>query len=102
MVIAVFVTVPSDKADTLAKMLVKKRVCACVNIVSGVASYFWWEGKIDSAQESLLMIKTTREKFQNLKEVVEENHPYSVPEIIALDINQINDKYKKWLVGEVK
>lgn len=58
MVIAVLVTIPAKDAQNLAKMLLTERVCACVNIIEGVKSLFWWDGKIDEAQESLLVIKT--------------------------------------------
>jgi periplasmic divalent cation tolerance protein len=57
MAIAVFVTIPENEAENLAKMLVKERVCACVNVVKGVKSFFWWQDKLDEANEALLVIK---------------------------------------------
>ena len=100
MAIAVLVTIPNENAQGLAKVLLEERVCACVNIVSGVKSFFWWEGKIDEAQESLLIIKTKDALFGKLQTVVKENHPYSVPEIISLKIDDINKEYLAWLNKE--
>ncbi|UCD16062.1 MAG: divalent-cation tolerance protein CutA [Candidatus Omnitrophota bacterium] len=102
MALAVFVTIPSKDSEKLTKILLEKRVCACVNILSGVKSYFWWEGKIDTAQECLLVIKTKDSLFSRLKKVVKANHPYEVPEIIAFKIDKINKEYLNWLLDEVK
>lgn len=102
MAIAVFVTVPHKDASKLVNALLSERVCACVNIISKVDSYFWWQGKINRAQESLLMIKTKDAMFHRLKELVEKNHPYEVPEIIAFKIDKGNKKYLNWIAAEVK
>ncbi len=100
MAIAVLVTIPNENAEKLAKTLLQERVCACVNIVSGVKSFFWWEGKIDEAQESLLVIKTKDALFGKLQTLVKENHPYSVPEIISFKIDGINQEYLSWVNKE--
>ncbi|MFH1768407.1 MAG: divalent-cation tolerance protein CutA [Candidatus Omnitrophota bacterium] len=100
MVIIVFVTVPQDKADDLTKKIVNERLCACVNKIEAVTSYFWWENKIDQEKEALLIIKTQKILYNKLKETIEQNHPYSVPEIIAMDASEVNEKYKQWLLTE--
>lgn len=100
MAIAVLVTIPNENAQDLAKVLLQERVCACVNIISGVKSLFWWEGKIDEAQESLLIIKTKDALFGKLQTLVKENHPYSVPEIISFKIDDINQEYLAWINKE--
>jgi len=97
MAIVVLVTIPEDKAKSLAELLLKAKVCACVNIIPAVRSYFWWEGKIDQANEAILMIKTRDELFLKVKKVVKDNHPYTVPEIIAVKISKINSEYLGWL-----
>lgn len=102
MAIIVFVTIPVEKAQDLTKILLNKRVCACVNIINNVKSYFWWQGKIDYAQEALLIIKTEDSLFPILKQVVTENHPYEVPEIVSVNIDNINEPYLKWLKGEIR
>ena len=96
----IFVTIPEKKAKSLAKILLKNRVCACVNIVKGIESLFLWEGKIDEAKEALLIIKTKKSQFSKLKRTITKNHPYSVPEIIAFEIDKINKPYRQWLYKE--
>lgn len=97
----VLVTVPKDKAKNLANILLQEKVCACVNIIGGLESFFWWEGKIDAETESLLIIKTKDSSFSKLEELIKKNHPYSVPEIIGFQIDKINKSYLDWLNKEV-
>ncbi|MFA6281645.1 MAG: divalent-cation tolerance protein CutA [Candidatus Omnitrophota bacterium] len=100
MVIAVMVTIPEKDAEGLIKMLLSERVCACVNVIKGVESFFWWEGKIDQAQEVILIIKTKEALFVKLKQLIKNNHPYKVPEIISFKIDSINQEYLDWLNKE--
>lgn len=101
MIIAVLVTIPKDKALALTKILLERRVCACVNIIKEVNSFFWWEGKIDQAKESYLIIKTEAKKFNSLKKLIEANHPYQVPEIVAINIAKVNKPYHAWLKAQI-
>lgn len=100
MAILVLVTIPQDKAKFLAELLLNNKLCACVNILNGVQSFFWWDGKIDQENESLLLIKTKSSLFSELEKLIISNHPYTVPEIIALKIDKINKKYLDWLNKE--
>jgi periplasmic divalent cation tolerance protein len=100
MAIVVLVTIPEKEAENLAKSLLRERVCACINIIKGVKSLFWWEGKIDEAEEALLVIKTKESLFTKLKTLIKNNHPYSVPEIISFKIDKINKEYLDWLNKE--
>jgi periplasmic divalent cation tolerance protein len=100
MAIAVLVTIPEKDAEALATMLVSERVCACVNIIKGVRSLFWWKGKINTADEVILIIKTKDSLYAKLKTMIKNNHPYSVPEIISFKIDQINQEYMEWLNKE--
>jgi periplasmic divalent cation tolerance protein len=101
--IVVFVTASSsEEASKIAESLLQQRKAACVNIVSGVASSFWWKGKIDSAQELLLVIKTRASMLPKVVALVKEVHSYEVPEIIALPIVGGNDDYLRWIGNEVK
>jgi len=93
----VFVTTPQKDAKKIASYVVSKKLAACANIVSNVKSLFWWEGKIDSASESLLIIKTQKKLFNKLKKAIQSKHPYDVPEIIAFGIIQGNVEYLKWI-----
>ena len=69
-------------------------------MLEGVDSYFWWEGKIDEAKESLLLIKTKKALFDKLRQTIEVHHPYDVPEIVGIGMDKVNDSYLRWL-GEV-
>jgi len=98
MYIVVFVTVPTKaKAKIIADFLLNKKLVACVNILSKVDSYFWWDEKIDKAKELLLIIKTKKKLFPKLVKAVKSKHPYTVPEIIALPIILGNKSYLDWL-----
>jgi len=97
----VLVTIPKGSARKMVKVLLKKRACACVNIISNVESFFWWQGKIDVAKEALLIIKTKKSHFSKLKSLVKANHPHEVVEIIGIEINKINSEYRQWLNKEV-
>ena len=96
--IIVLVTAGSEEeAHSMAELLVKGKKAACVNIVPAVDSLFWWEGKIESARESLLLVKTKASLFPEIVELVNRAHSYEVPEIIALPIIAGSDDYLKWL-----
>ncbi len=101
--IVVFVTVPSqEEARALGRVLLEKKLVACVNIVSDVDSFFWWEGKIDRAGECLLILKTRYSVFQALTAVVKAQHSYSVPEIIALPVIAGQKDYLAWIDETVR
>ena len=101
--IVVFVTAGTEEeARGIAEVLLDKRKAACVNIVPKVDSLFWWQGKLDSAQESLLIIKTKASLLPDVVSLVKGIHSYEVPEIIAMPIIGGNEDYLKWLNSEVK
>lgn len=91
----------TEEAQRLADLLLEKRLAACVNIVPGVNSRFWWQGKQDAAEESLLIVKTKAARLEAIVGLVKENHSYSVPEVIALPIIGGNRDYLDWLDKEV-
>lgn len=96
--IVVFVTASSkEEAEKITQGLLKDKLAACVNITTGVDSYFWWQGKIDSAKEALLVIKTRKKLFDKLAKKVKKLHSYEIPEIIALPIIKGNKKYLEWI-----
>lgn len=96
--IVVFVTAANRKeAQNIASALVRHKLAACVNIMEKVHSLFWWQGRVDSAQEALLIIKTRRALLSKLIKKVQSLHSYEVPEIIALPIIAGNKKYLKWI-----
>ncbi|MCS6907172.1 MAG: divalent-cation tolerance protein CutA [Anaerolineales bacterium] len=100
--ILVLITAPSrEAAEQLARQLLQERLAACVNLVSGVQSLYWWEGEIQSELEALLIVKARKEGFQeHFIPFVRQHHPYEVPEILALPILAGNEEYLKWALGE--
>jgi len=101
--IAVLITVGSDKeAKKIADVLLSERKAACINIIPNVGSLFWWKEQLDSAQESLLIVKTKSALLKDIIETIKELHSYEVPEIIALPIIGGNQDYLQWIDNEVK
>ena len=101
--IVILVTTSADEeAHKIADVLLTKRKVACVNIVPRVNSFFWWQDKIDSDQESLLIIKTKASLLDEIVALVREIHSYDTPEIIALPIVGGNQYYLEWIDKEVK
>jgi len=100
--IVLFITTDSTKeARQISKLLLKQRKVACVNIISEVDSLFWWEDKLDSAQEKLLIAKTKASLLPEIINLVKEVHSYTVPEIIALPIVGGNQEYLEWIEESV-
>jgi periplasmic divalent cation tolerance protein len=97
----VLITAPADKAPGLAHGIVEQKLAACVNRVPGVQSTYWWEGKIESAAEDLLIAKTDKLKVKGLIKYVKAKHPYSVPEVIGLRIKEANRDYLRWIADSL-
>ena len=86
-----------EEAHKIAELLVTEKKAACVNIVARVDSLFRWKGKIDSARESLLLVKTRASLVSEIISLVKQAHSYDVPEIIALPIIGGSEEYLNWL-----
>lgn len=94
----VFITAKDkEEAQKIADSLIIKKLAACVNIIDKIESKFWWEGKVDSSLEVLLIVKTKESLFEKLRAEVRSMHSYEVPEIIAMPIVAIDKDYEKWL-----
>ncbi len=87
-------------AEALAATLVERRLAACVNVLSGLRSVYRWRGRIENAQEVLLLIKTTAERFTELKDALVSLHPYSLPEVLAFESRDGLDRYLDWVRTE--
>ncbi len=99
----VLVNTPPDHAARIARALVEARLAACVNVIPNVTSVYHWQGKIEEAAESTLLIKTRSELVDELTRAVKSIHPYSVPEVIALPLEAAgNPEYLSWLRIETK
>jgi len=94
-------TCPVDQATRLARALLEERLVACVNVVPRVESHYWWEGKITTDAEALLVMKTRAEVVDALIVRLRALHPYEVPEIVALEIVAGNVQYLEWIGANV-
>ena len=90
------------EAKKISGHLLRRKLIACANIVKGVKSLFWWEGKIDSASEVLLVMKSRKAVFPKIVKEVKANHSYQVPEIIALPVVAGQKDYLSWVKESVK
>ena len=90
-----------QQAKLIGKSLVKERLAACVNIIDGMQSIYWWEGEVNEDNETVLIAKTGEQLLQKVIERVKELHSYSVPCIVALPVIDGNKEYLKWINGEI-
>ena len=94
----VLVTAPDLKlARKLAKAALQARLIACANLLPKIESHYWWQGKIESGAEVLLLLKTTAARLKALEKLIVANHPYDTPEFIVLRVNRGNRRYLDWL-----
>jgi periplasmic divalent cation tolerance protein len=102
--IVVLVTCGSRaEARKIARLVVEERLAACANVAGApVESVYRWKGKVESAKEFLVMIKTTRPRFAKLRAAILEAHSYDVPEIIALPIAMGSAPYLEWIAESVR
>jgi periplasmic divalent cation tolerance protein len=99
----VLVTAPDVKtARRLAQAALKARLIACANLVPRIESHYWWQGKIESGAEVLMLLKTTTTRLAALEELVRAEHPYDTPEFIVLPITRGSRRYLDWIQNSVK
>ncbi|OGQ97238.1 MAG: cytochrome C biogenesis protein CcdA [Deltaproteobacteria bacterium RIFOXYD12_FULL_57_12] len=90
-----------EDAQRLARTLVERKVAACVQIVGPLTSIYQWQGKVEEAGEYLCIAKSRQDLFDELRQIIAANHPYEVPEILALPISAGSDSYLAWLNQEL-
>jgi periplasmic divalent cation tolerance protein len=90
-----------DDARKIAKHLVERRIAACVNLVPRIESIYRWQGKVESSQEWLLIIKTTASQFSAVRDAISELHSYDVPECICVAIEDGGEEYLNWIADSV-
>jgi periplasmic divalent cation tolerance protein len=89
------------EAKSCATELVKQKLAGCVNLITGVTSFYQWEGELREDSECLLVIKTTHVNYENVESFLKANHSYDVPEIIAVPITQGSEDYLNWLNNSI-
>ncbi len=98
----VLTTLPSAADhETFAAAIVEKKLAACVQILPEMTSVYVWKGKVEKDDERLLLIKTLPERLDELERFIVENHPYEVPEIIAIAADKVSAAYAEWLNAAV-
>lgn len=98
----VLVTVPDiDTGRQLARTVLEQRLAACVQLVPGLESHYWWEDKLTQGQEVLLILKSTSAQWTTLRNTIQERHPFEVPQIVALPIEAGLQSYLDWIRTEV-
>lgn len=96
--IVAFCTASSvEDAEFIARELVERRLAACVNIVPGISSIYRWRGEVERSDEVQLVIKTSAERFEALREAIVKLHTYELPELIALEVKAGHAPYLAWL-----
>lgn len=101
--IVVFSTCGDEaEAQRVGRHLVEQRVAACVTLVPGARSIYWWQGKVEESSEWILIIKSSREALPKLREQLQKVHSYQVPEIVALPIVDGSQPYLDWMEREIQ
>ena len=99
----VYTTYPSVvEAEQAGRALVEQRLCACVNILPGMVSLYWWQGKVDRGEEVVMIIKTRASLAEPVRAAVKQMHSYSTPAILVLPVENVDPDYQAWIVAETK
>lgn len=92
----------SREAETLARKIVETKLAACVQILPPMISVYSWKDEIEKDSEILLLIKTLPEKYDELEKFISENHPYEIPEIVAISAEKVSENYLDWMKDYLK
>jgi periplasmic divalent cation tolerance protein len=101
-VVVLVTTSSKPEAEKIAKHLLEEKLIACANILGPVASHFHWEGKVEAAEEFLVLMKSRQDLFEQVAEAVGKLHSYEVPEVLAVPVVAGSRAYLGWLAGSLK
>jgi periplasmic divalent cation tolerance protein len=97
----VYTTYPSlVEAERTGRSLVERRLCACVNILPGMVSYYWWQGAIERGDEVVMIIKTRAALADAVRVAVKEMHSYTTPAVLVMPIESVDADYEAWIMRE--
>ena len=101
--VLVYTTYPSVvEAEQAGRLIVERRLAACVNILPGMISHYWWQGTIERAEEVVMIIKTRASLAERVSAAVKEMHSYSTPAILVLPLESVDKPYLDWLMAETE
>jgi periplasmic divalent cation tolerance protein len=99
----VYTTYPSIvEAEEAGRALVEQRLCACVNILPGMVSYYWWQGQVERGEEAVMIVKTRASLSEQVSTAVKQMHSYEVPAILVLPIETVDGAYLQWMTKETE
>ena len=99
--VLVYTTWPSIvEAENAGRTIVERRLAACVNILPGMISHYWWEGNIERAEEAVMIVKTRAALADAVRQAVKELHSYQTPAIMVLPVEDVDPVYHAWIVTE--
>jgi periplasmic divalent cation tolerance protein len=101
--VLVYTTFPSiGEAEQAGQALLERRLCACVNILPGMVSLYWWKGAIDRGNEVVMIIKTRASMTEPVREAVRKLHSYTTPAILVIPLESVDPAYHAWIVAEAR
>lgn len=101
--VLIYTTYPAlVEAERAGRDIVQRRLAACVNILPGMVSHYWWEGKVERATEVVMIIKTRASLATAVEAAVKESHPYQVPAIVVLPVEGGDPAYLGWILAETE
>ena len=99
----VYTTYPSlVEAEKAGHALVEQRLAACVNVLPGMVSHYWWQGKIERGEEVVMIIKTRASLAERVRDAVKAGHPYTVPAILVISLESVEETYLGWIMAETE
>jgi periplasmic divalent cation tolerance protein len=101
--VLVYTTWPSIvEAEKAGRAIVERRLAACVNILPGMISHYWWQGKIERGEEAVMIVKTRASLAEQVSAAVKDLHSYETPAIMTLPVESVDPDYHKWIVAEAR
>ncbi len=101
--VLVYTTYPSVvEAERAGRVLVQRRLCACVNILPGMISLYWWQGAVERGDEVVMIIKTRASLAEAVRSAVKEMHSYTTPAVLVIPLESVDPDYQAWIIAETQ